>query len=306
VGRGGPRGSGRTRGTLAFLALCWLAPTVAQAETTGCQGVGTLPATISAPGNYCLNSDVSKAFAGRAIHINADDVVLDCNGHTIRNTVPANLPNGIATSGPRQNVTVRNCVVDGFYVGIYLTGLDDHTTRGGRIEDNTARNSLLAGVYAFGSNHRIERNRILGSVGYNTGLYGIVLGSFESNTVGNSVRDNHISDARPTNPDTSVYAIEFSGSHGASITGNVLTGLYAGSDGNVTAIVGYGVTQAEVARNVLLAAPALPSPLDGPPAWGIRLNGTSEQQATNVCQDNVVGHWATNVWGCQAVGNSSF
>src|SRR5947207_2780387 len=45
----------------------------------------TLPITISAPGSYVLTRDIN-AGTSDAIHINASNVTLDLNGHTIAGT----------------------------------------------------------------------------------------------------------------------------------------------------------------------------------------------------------------------------
>src|SRR5262245_12000504 len=50
----------------------------AQAETTHCTPITSLPTTITSPGVYCLTSDVSLSLlAGAAIDVAASNVVVD-------------------------------------------------------------------------------------------------------------------------------------------------------------------------------------------------------------------------------------
>jgi hypothetical protein len=86
----------------------------------------------------------------------------------------------------------------------------------------------------------------------------------------------------------------------------VISGLYANTNWYVSAIAGSDVTGTLVARNTILSPPPLPAPLDGSQSGGIVLSGTLEQQATNVCRDNVVGHFGSNVVGCVKDGNTEF
>jgi hypothetical protein len=64
-----------------------LAASPIRAETLRCQEVASLPATIDAPGIYCLkrNLSVTGPLPGiGAITINANNVVLDLNGFALR------------------------------------------------------------------------------------------------------------------------------------------------------------------------------------------------------------------------------
>jgi parallel beta-helix repeat protein len=295
-----------TRGaTLRMFAplAALLLPALAHAETTGCLGVGPLPAIISSPGTYCLNSNVSAAFAGQAINIAADDVVLDCNDHTITQTNTGNAT-GIVSHTDRRNVVVRHCVVDGFDVGIKLDATFDETARGNRIEDNTVARARSVGISSFGSNNRIERNRILGAAG-DGAFTGIRVGTFQQEAAGNVVRDNHISGYQGV-AGVSTAGIEFSNTRETSITGNILTGLYAGTGSGVIAMQGYNTSGSEISRNVILSPQPKPAPLDGGFYYGIYTPGTDAEMATVVCRDNVIGHFNSATYGCVASGNTGF
>jgi parallel beta-helix repeat protein len=292
----------RARRLLAALAVLLL-PGLAHAETTGCLGVGPLPAIISSPGTYCLNSNVSAAFAGQAINIAADDVVLDCNDHTITQT-NVGVATGIVSHSDRRGVIVRHCVVDGFDVGIKLDATFDETARGNRVEDNTVTRARSAGISSFGSNNVIERNRISRSGG-DGAFSGIRVGTFQQNAAGNVVRENHIEGYQGV-AGVSTTGIEFSNTRETSITGNVITGLYSGTGSGVIAMQGYNTSGSEISRNVILSPQPRPAPLDGGFYYGIYTPGTEAEMATVVCRDNVIGHFNAATYGCVASGNTGF
>src|SRR5688572_33133625 len=75
-----------TRSILCRMALPVLflsGAAVAHAEVTDCTAITAIPTTISAPGVYCLTSNLVLSSTGVAIHIyGPKDVVLDLNGHS--------------------------------------------------------------------------------------------------------------------------------------------------------------------------------------------------------------------------------
>jgi hypothetical protein len=86
----------------------------------------------------------------------------------------------------------------------------------------------------------------------------------------------------------------------------VISGIYANTNWYVAAITGSESTGILIAGNTILSPPPLPAPLDGSQSSGIILGGTVETQATNVCRDNVVGHFSADILGCVKDGNSEF
>lgn len=125
----------------------------------------TAPATISAPGNYCLgNSATVNITSGAAISINANDVVLDCQNNMLKNTALSDTggSNGIYFNS-RNNITIRNCrIMGGFTNGIY--GQQDNTI-GNRnyyitVEDNYIAGPYFNGIVISGSAIEIRRNKI--------------------------------------------------------------------------------------------------------------------------------------------------
>jgi hypothetical protein len=292
-------------------ALLLLAPLIllpAPPARAACLGVPTLPTDITAPGHYCLNKDFAQDFPyASALDIEVDDVVLDCQGHVIAATNATNTAAAIYAPGGRRNVTIRNCVVDGFYVGIFLSSGGAPGATANRIEDNEVRRARQVGIYVIGSHNRVERNRVVGhTANYNGVAYGVFMYSSGGLGVGNAIRDNVFADWKPDPPGSpnEVIAIYGSQLQNTEITGNVISGIY-GSTGLGT----YGIRLNEssgtvVARNTILTPPPLPAPLDGP-HFGIYLPGTAEAQATNACRDNIVGT-TTAITGCVESGNTEF
>src|SRR5262245_9719378 len=96
----------------------------AWAETIQCTAIASLPYTISVQGVYCLAGDLSTGMtSGSAIVIATNNVVLDLNGHRIGGLAagPGTQATGIYAND-RQNITIRNGTIRGFYNGIYLGG----------------------------------------------------------------------------------------------------------------------------------------------------------------------------------------
>jgi parallel beta-helix repeat protein len=280
-------------------------PTPARAETQVCTVIDALPYDITGPGLYCLEQDL--AVDGSAININADHVVLDCNGHRLSSLSPG-LYNGVTGGSNRQDVVVRSCVVEDFGGGIYLAGNGDPGAHGNVVEGNTVLRSGGYGIQVWGSNNRIEHNRVSGNTGANNGeADGIVLIGAGNNGCCNQVRDNVVSDFRPPLPNSFNFdttGISFDGLQNTEITGNTVTGLYAPTGRTVHAIESQGSSNSLIARNTVLRPPPLPAPLDGAQDFGIVIFGGG---TTNVCRDNVIGHFdGANISGCVDSVNTDF
>jgi len=188
------------------LIILLLAASTACAETTNCTAITSIPYVISSPGVYCLTGNLSLGrINGRAIFIDADDVVLDLNGWTLEGT------GGLATelvgikAYQRKNLTIRNGTIRGFYIGILLYDILPFTTSQSHlIEDIRADRNTRSGIRVYGSSSIVRRNQVL-------------------NTGGSTVND-------------SVLAIYYGGS-GGRILDNDVTGMTAsGSNGFANAI----------------------------------------------------------------------
>ena len=120
--------------------------------------------------------------AGNGLVINASNVVLDCNGHSISGTGSSTAVN---VTGGANNVTVINCTINNFTEGVYLDGGNNHSILHNNINFVTYPIDMN-GVMKDGIN--ISYNNIYAGGGVN-GLIRIV---YVNNTV---VSHNNISDA---------------------------------------------------------------------------------------------------------------
>ncbi|NYZ75077.1 right-handed parallel beta-helix repeat-containing protein [Candidatus Micrarchaeota archaeon] len=111
----------------------------------GCIGTTvTSCITISSPGSYCVESNLSSS--GTCITISANDVSFDCHNHAI--TGPTGSGYGVSLWHV-NNATVKRCTVKQFATGVYL--YDSATNN--LIEDNLLTgNNIGAQTGAMGSN----------------------------------------------------------------------------------------------------------------------------------------------------------
>jgi hypothetical protein len=154
---------------LLFLACLSLAPRAAHATASldNCDHlIDALPATISAPGTYCLDHSltISGAAVFQAVAVESDDVTIDCKGHAISYvaTGPSEEMNAIQAN-QRDRTTVRNCRISGFRFGIVLETYDRPIGRH-LIEDNVVEHSSYVGIQLAGDRSVVRRNRV-GHVG---------------------------------------------------------------------------------------------------------------------------------------------
>jgi hypothetical protein len=287
-----------------LLALALAAPTAARAETTQCLVVPQLPAVLDMSSHYCLEKDFVQAFSQTALQVNADGIVLDCNGHRVRQTDTAAGSAGIA-GYDRKNVVIRNCVVDGFVVGINLGSSSDTSGTGNLIEGNHILNARQVGLYAVGSHNRVERNCITQlDNSYNGVAYGMYVYSPGSTGVGVTIKDNVISDFRGTYPITnqSPTGIFLGNLRYTEIVGNTITGLYASTGNRVHGIESYA-SGTVVRDNVVIAPPPLPAPFDGQQEWAI---GIFDSTSGSACRDNTTGGFTSGIFGCAKAANTEF
>jgi hypothetical protein len=120
---------------LAGLAL-FLSASPAQAGQgrDNCVGyIDTLPAQLNTQGTWCMRGDLSTGlYSGGGIQINLNNVVVDCNGYRIENTLPGNRASGVTVTG--NNNTIRNCDVRGYFAGMLVSG-DNNLIEDNRLQD---------------------------------------------------------------------------------------------------------------------------------------------------------------------------
>jgi hypothetical protein len=212
---------------IAILGAALWFPARAQAAESfdGCTGyIDALPATISAPGTWCLRKDLHSAASDwYGILVDADDAVLDCKGFQVDGRQADNvLTEGVFMYGnlPHDRVTVRNCTVRGYSDGIWVIGNE------GVVADNRVIEAGRNGIAISGDNGSIRRNRVTRTGGGPDGeargiqaygsvdildndvvgfamdpgqryIEGIVSGGFGSVVQGNRVRLANASDPAP-------------------------------------------------------------------------------------------------------------
>ncbi|VVB57863.1 Right handed beta helix region [Candidatus Anstonella stagnisolia] len=115
-----------------------------QADISACMA-------LSAPGIYTLSSDLSIN-GSTCISISAQNVTLDCAGHTITGD---NTTSTYGVYSNQKNTTVKNCNIDNFQHGIYFNGATY-----GAIQNNTAitRHSTGYSIYLVSSSNNILSN----------------------------------------------------------------------------------------------------------------------------------------------------
>jgi parallel beta-helix repeat protein len=128
-------------------------------EITGCT-------QITSPGEYRLVNDIIDSDASTCIDIQADNVILDCQGHTI-DGVWASGTYGIyvsRSSSTATNITIKNCIVTGWFNGIDLSYSNNNTLI------NIASNSnYYFGIHLYYSNYNTLTN-ITSNSNYQDGI----------------------------------------------------------------------------------------------------------------------------------------
>lgn len=154
--------------------------------------IDSLPATISTQGVWCLRKNLSTGItSGKAITIAKNNVTIDCNDFKVGGLAAGNSSSttGIIATG-QQNLTVKNCGVRGFRIGIGVSG---------------------------GAGHVIENNRL----DYNL-TTGISVASDVSNTV---IRNNRVYDTGGSQSSSEITAIRVVGGDAIDVQDNIIAGV---------------------------------------------------------------------------------
>jgi hypothetical protein len=271
--------------------------TVAFAQSADCVEITGLPVTISQPGKYCLYQGFTVNSATiKAITVAANDVTLDCRGHTIRNTATSNAGSseGVYAVG-RSNVTVRNCRIQGgFTNGISIIQDSSKPTSSyyNTIEGNYVAASYWHGIRAYGSAIEIKGNRVV-DVGGQANNYAIGIRVAGSTVTGSSklqvVQDNAVWGTN--SPYNNAYGIMSDSSLASLIRMNSIVGTTASNQ----TYRSYGVRIAAGTVNTIIDNHIVGSPL---------ANDIAIQTPTgNSCHDNTLRSPTPTV-GCDAsLGN---
>lgn len=137
---------------------------------SACTPISTVPFTITEPGVYCLTQSQTLTTATPvAILIQADNVVLDLQGHTVDG---GNVTNRGISVLDRQNVTIRNGTIRLItYWGIDVVGGHGHLVEGLRLEFMPYTGILVAAASTIvRHNHIIEAGAYAIQVTGNPGI----------------------------------------------------------------------------------------------------------------------------------------
>ena len=212
--------------TVITLSLIFISAPKVWAETTDCKREITGTDTIDSSGVYCLTANIStSATSGYAIEITTDDVVLDLNGHTIKNTSTDTTRTtvGIGTSSSLKNVTIKNGTVKGFYYGIGFSGVNGTKHL---VEDIAAEGNTYRGIYVHGNFHTIRNNRVLNTGG--STVTSDIKGIFTPGNQGGRIINNDVSATTAAGSDTA-YGISFTYANNAVVRNNRITQTTSGS-----------------------------------------------------------------------------
>ena len=125
-----------------------------------CTGyIDSLPTTITTAGTWCLRSGLNvTVHNGAAVNIAANDVTLDCLGHTIDGMQSGYTTGKGVYAQERHRVTVRNCTIIGLDTGIHL-----YRGNGHRVHDNLLDRNLRRGIQVWDplAQSHVARNRVI-------------------------------------------------------------------------------------------------------------------------------------------------
>jgi hypothetical protein len=120
---------------LSIIAISGIA--FASTEITDCQVLNTTGET------YLLINNISDYSGLRCMEVTANNIVLDCQGYTI-DGIGSNM--GIQIYG-RNNVTVQNCILTDWNLGIYLNLANNNA-----LKDITISGTGVVGVWLYNAN----------------------------------------------------------------------------------------------------------------------------------------------------------
>lgn len=204
-----------------------------QLATAAAVPVSALPTTITTSGTYVLEQDLvldTSSFY-QAVDIRSGNVILDCQGKRITASVPGSGIYGVFVAGSLDDVTVMNCILEGFGYGIRggigSTGL--------QVLNNELRGGGDIGIYVAGNDAHVVGNRIIAQHyldAESTSGIGILISSFDGSSnqpsSGALVQDNFIVGLKGREQATGIQIV---GSIGAQLLGNKILDISADNPG---------------------------------------------------------------------------
>ena len=182
--------------------------------------IDAVPIVISTPGTWCLRHDVVTNATGiRAIDIETNNLTIDCNGLSL-----SNLPAGAGTRSTGvfawgySNIAVRNCTIQGFRFGIWVTGASPGAGRppgtGHVIENNRLAQNRYSGIEVVGFGSVIRGNIVVNTGGQPQGIQGWAIRALGGVDIIDNVVDGIVDDGVVTaSQSTGILSSDFAGSN---------------------------------------------------------------------------------------------
>ena len=276
---------------LAALAGLMSVSTPARAAESydNCTGfIDSLPATITTQGTWCLRKDLATAMSSAfAIAVAANTVPIDCNDFKM-----GGLAAGIGTTAYgifsiKLNVTIRNCNVRGFGMGIALMG----DTGGHVVEDNRFDGNTSNALYVEGDGSVVQRN-LVHNTGGSTAWPGWSVGL---RTYGNvDVIDNTVSGVFPgphSSGNGSSIGILTQDNVGGSIRGNRVRNLVSDGNGDIQGINNDASGVMSIRGNTVIG--------NGSIGFGVSCGNSAA-----VAKSNRIAGFGTSILGCTEDGTN--
>jgi parallel beta-helix repeat protein len=185
-----------------------------------CTGfIDSLPATISTQGTWCLSKHLgTNVSGGDAITIATNNVTLDCNHFRIGGLAAGTgtLTNGIRAAS-RNNITIRNCSIRGFLLGIYFSSGGGHL-----VENNSLDGNTRYGIYVTSAGSTIRNNTVI-DTGGSTASLGVAFGIYAASGV--DVLNNTVNGVASTGTNSDARGIQTDNNGSGSVNGNRVRGL---------------------------------------------------------------------------------
>ena len=278
-------------GMAIVLFILFLIPGVANADTyvSDC-------GTLNTPGEtYLLTRNITDSTASVCMSITANDVTLDCQGHTI-DGIDKSLSTGVSkpygSSG--KNVTLKNCVVSDWRYGIWINGGDKPTITGNRVESSASGIVITSTPGAVVSGNEvtgftiegielrrsadllISSNRLVGGGYVGRGIYGRI------GTKNSVIENNEISGFGSRGIE--LYILTDGG--GNVISGNVISDPHPDAQWGPGGIYVLDLSGAEIKNNVTRDVGS----------FGIHVEGTGFTISGNESYRNHTGIFVAWVW----------
>ncbi|MCX6770560.1 MAG: right-handed parallel beta-helix repeat-containing protein [Candidatus Micrarchaeota archaeon] len=174
-GTGYPYNSTTSQGKISGNAVDY-APLTPYYFNNSSVGQGCVCGNLSTP-NYVCNVTQNLASNGTCFNVQANNVTILCNGHSISG---ANQTNSYGVYSNQQATAVKNCIISNYYTGVFFDG----ATGGSIFNTNTSSTYLNGNGIWLGNG--ADSNTVASSSGNSATGLGIILVTSSHNTIANS------------------------------------------------------------------------------------------------------------------------